>query len=192
MMRVIISFILLLTFLSSCSVEKLYTMKQRSKVNAFEQIDFHDLMKRYLNKDVQKADELEGLYSVSMVVSKKGKGILSSSEKERITDRKENYLQVAILKDMETGNREYMEVPLDKKYLPSYSIQGEFSRMEDANILIYKKYESRGRVTAYTFTFDRTRNILEGVRKENNGQFEYTYLLTYVKLQTGKLESSRR
>jgi hypothetical protein len=167
-------------------------MKQRSKVNAYEQIDFHDLVKRYMNKDPLRADDLEGIYSVSMVVSKKGKGILSATEKDKIAERKENYVQVAIFKDVETGNREYIEVPLNKKYLPSYSIQGEFSRMADANILIYKKYESRGRVTAYTFTFDRSRNILEGVRKENNGQFEYTYQLTYVKLQTGKLESSRR
>lgn len=191
-MRIKISFVLICVLFLSCSIEKLYTMKQRSKVNAYEQIDFHDLVKRYMNKDPLRADDLEGIYSVSMVVSKKGKGILSATEKDKIAERKENYVQVAIFKDVETGNREYIEVPLNKKYLPSYSIQGEFSKMADANILIYKKYESRGRVTAYTFTFDRSRNILEGVRKENNGQFEYTYQLTYVKLQTGKLESSRR
>ena len=176
----------------SCSMEKLYTMKQRNKIHAYEQIDFHALVKRYLNKEESSIGEIEGIYSVSMVVNKKGKGILSSTEKEKISERKENYMQVAILKDTESANREFVEIPLDKKFLPSYSIRGEFNRMADANILIYNHFESRGRITSYTFTFDRTKDILEGVRKENSGQFEYTYQLTYVKLHPKQVESSRK
>lgn len=167
-------------------------MKQRNKVHAYEQIDFHALVKRYMNKEQSSVGEIEGIYSVSMVVNKKGKGILSSTEKEKISERKENYMQVAILKDTESANREFVEIPLDKKFLPSYSIRGEFNRMADANILIYNHFESRGRVTSYTFTFDRTKDILEGVRKENSGQFEYTYQLIYVKLHPKQVESSRK
>jgi hypothetical protein len=129
---------------------------------------------------------------VSMVVYKKGKGMLSSTEKEKIAERKENYMQVVIMKDSDGADREYIEVPLDKKYLPSYSVRGEFSSMADANILIYKRLEARGKSSSYTFTFDRTKEILEGVRKENNGQFEYTYQLTYVKMQSRQVESSRK
>jgi hypothetical protein len=173
-------------------MEKLYTMKHRSKVHAYEQIDFHDLVKRYVNKEPSVEGGLEGIYSVSLVVTKKGKGILSSTEKEKIAERKENYLQVVLLKDAHDANREYIEVPLDKKYLPSYSVRGEFSSMADANILIYKHFESKGRVSSYTFTYDRTKELLEGIRKENNGQFEYTYQLTYVKIQSKQSESSRR
>jgi hypothetical protein len=176
----------------SCSFEKLYSMKQRSKVHSYEQIDFHDLMKRYVSKEQSDIGEIEGIYSVSMIMYKKGKGILSSMEKEKIAERKENYMQVAILKDANGADREYIEVPLDKKFLPSYSIRGEFSRMADANILIYKHLESRGKTSSYTFTFDRTNDILEGVRKENNGQFEYTWQLTYVKLQPKQAGSSRK
>ena len=191
-MRIIFTASLLGVLFVSCSMEKLYTMKQRSKVHSYEQIDFHDLMKRYVNKERSSVGEIEGIYSVSMVVYKKGKGVLSSTEKEKVAERKENYMQVAIIKDTDGANREYVEVPLDKKFLPSYSIRGEFSRMADANILIYKHFESRGRESSYTFTFDRTKDILEGVRKENNGQFEYTYQLTYMKLQPKQAESSRK
>lgn len=192
MMRIIIAVVLLGALLVSCSMDKLYSMKQRSKVYSYEQIDFHDLMKRYVNKEQSSVGEIEGIYSVSMVVYKKGKGVLSSTEKEKVSERKENYMQVAIIKDTNGANREYVEVPLDKKFLPSYSIRGEFSRMADANILVYKHFESRGRESSYTFTFDRTKDILEGVRKENNGQFEYTYQLTYMKLQPKQAESSRK
>lgn len=192
MMRIVIAVALLGIVSVSCSMEKLYSMKQRNKVHSYEQIDFHDLMKRYVNKEQSSVGEIEGIYSVSMVVYKKGKGVLSSTEKEKVAERKENYTQVAIIKDTDGANREYVEVPLDKKLLPSYSIRGEFSRMADANILIYKRFESRGRESSYTFTFDRTKDILEGVRKENNGQFEYTYQLTYMKLQPRQAESSRK
>lgn len=191
-MKIITTVVLIGTLFISCSMDKLYSMKQRNKVYSYEQIDFHDLMKRYVNKEQSSVGEIEGIYSVSMVVYKKGKGVLSSTEKEKVSERKENYMQVAIIKDTDGANREYVEVPLDKKFLPSYSIRGEFSRMADANILIYKHLESRGRESSYTFTFDRTKDILEGVRKENNGQFEYTYQLTYVKLQPKQAESSRK
>lgn len=192
MMKIIITVALIAALFVSCSMDKLYSMKQRNKVYSYEQIDFHDLMKRYVNKEQSSVGEIEGIYSVSMLVYKKGKGVLSSTEKEKVSERKENYMQVAIIKDTDGANREYVEVPLDKKFLPSYSIRGEFSRMADANILIYKHFESRGRESSYTFTFDRTEDILEGVRKENNGQFEYTYQLTYVKLQPKQAESSRK
>lgn len=191
-MKILISGLLMCLLFASCSVEKLYTMRQRSKVHAYEQVDFHDLVKRYVNKEHSGAGETEGIYSVSLVVTKKGKGMLSSTEKEKVAERKENYLQVVLLKDTDGANREYIEIPLDKKYLPSYSVRGEFSSMADANILIYKHFESRGKVSAYTFTYDRTKELLEGIRKENNGQFEYTYQLTYVKIQAKQVESSRR
>lgn len=191
-MKILIPGLLIVLASASCSVEKLYTMKQRSKVHAYEQIDFHDLVKRYVNKEQSGAGEMEGIYSVSLVVTKKGKGMLSSTEKEKIAERKENYMQVVLLKDADGANREYIEVPLNKKYLPSYSVRGEFSSMADANILIYNHFESKGRVSSYTFTYDRTKELLEGVRKENNGQFEYTYQLTYVKIQPKQMESSRK
>ena len=77
-------------------------MKQRNRVHAYEQIDFHDLVIRYMNKEQTSVSEIEGIYSVSMVVNKKGKAILSSTEKEKISERK-NYMQVVILKDTDSA-----------------------------------------------------------------------------------------
>ena len=101
--RIIFTCLLIGVLSISCSMEKLCTMKQRNRVHAYEQIDFHALVKRYLNKEESSVGEIEGIYSVSMLVNKKGKGILSSTEKEKISERKENYMQVAILKDTDSA-----------------------------------------------------------------------------------------
>ena len=173
----------------SCSVEKLYTLSQRNKIHSYEQIDFHDLMKRYMQKELSD-DSFEGIYSVSRVVMKKG-GILTDGNKERVIERQENYQEVAIIRDFENPNREYVEVPLDKKYLPSYSIRGEFTKVSDANLLIYKHYESKSKSESYTFTFDQAKDILEGIRKDNSKMAEYTYKLTYIRLSPTSKKSAR-
>ena len=157
-------------------------MQQNRKVNPYEQIDFNKIVKLYFAKDKTSVGTIEGIYAVSSLVTKKGKGILSSTEKEKVVDRKENYSQVAVIHDKNNSGREYLEVPLDKDYVPSYSIRGEFTGMTDGNILIYKHFESRGREVTYTFTYDKSRDILEGIRTENDGSFTVTYKLTYLKL----------
>ena len=169
-------------FLVSCSIDKLYKMKQSRKLNPYEQINFNEIVKLYFAKDETSVGTIEGIYSVSSLVTKKGKGALSSTEKEKVVDRKENYSEVAIIQDKNTGGREYLEVPLDKDYVPSYSIRGEFTGMTDGNILVYKHFESRGKVVSYTFTYDKAHDILEGIRTENDGSFTITYKLTYLKL----------
>jgi hypothetical protein len=180
-MKVILIFLCVLTF-SSCSFERLYQIRQQRKLDAYEQIDFADVIKRYFGKDKTSVGTIEGIYSVSSLVTKKGKGLLSSTEKEKTVERDENYSKVAIIQDANSGNREYIEVPLDKTFLPSYSVRGEFTGMTDGNIMVYKHFESRKRTSTYTFTYDKSRDILEGVRTENNGSFTYTYKLTYLKL----------
>ncbi len=167
---------------TSCSIDKLYKMKQSRKVNPYEQINFNEIVKLYFAKDKTSVSTIEGIYSVSSLITKKGKGALSSSEKEKIVERKENYSEVAIIRDRTNAAREYLEVPLDKDYLPSYSVRGEFTGMTEGNILVYKHFESRGRIVSYTFTYDKARDILEGVRTENDGAFTVTYKLTYLRL----------
>lgn len=175
----LIGFLLIAT---GCSVEKLYRMRQRQKVYALEQVDFKDLVNRYMAKRESSVGTVEGIYSVSSVVIRKGKGVLSSEEKEKVVDRKENYSKIAIIRDEGSANREYLEVSLDKAYMPSYSVVGEFSGLSEGNLLVYKHFESRGRSDSYTFSYDQARDILEGIRTESNGNFTYTYKLTYLKL----------
>jgi len=176
------SFLFAFFLLSSCSLDKLYMMRLQRKAAAYEQVEFNDIVKRYFGKDKTSVGTIEGIYSVSSLITKKGKGLLSSTEKEKTVDRDENYSKVAIIHDANSSNREYIEIPVDKDYLPSYSVRGEFTGMTDGNIMVYKHFESRKKTSSYTFTYDRSRDILEGVRTENNGSFTYTYKLTYLKL----------
>lgn len=172
----------ILVVVSSCSMEKLYQMRQKHKVNPYEQIDFGSMVKRYMDKDQTSAGTIEGIYSVSSLITKKGKGLLSFTEKEKVVERKENYSKVAIIRDTGNPDREYLEVPVDKDFLPSYSIRGEFTGVSDGNIMVYKHFEPRGKILSYTFAYDNQRDILEGIRTENDGSFTITYKLTYLKL----------
>ena len=172
----------LVAMLSSCSMDKLYKMRQTRMVSAYEQVEFGDIVKRYFSKDQTSVGTIEGIYSVSSYVSKKGKGVFATTEKEKAVDNKENYSTVAIIRDHTNSTREYLEVPLDKTYLPSYSVRGEFTGIAEGNIILYKHIESRNRILSYTFTYDKTRDMLEGIRTEKNGGYTVTYKLTYVKL----------
>src|SRR5258708_28698019 len=127
-------------------------MKQAHKPSLYQQIDFHALMIRYMKKD--KANSIEGIYSVSGSVTKKGKGFMSSTEKEKTTDRKENYAQVAILRDPEDTGRDYVELSLDKENRASYSIVGEFNVAASRNILVYKHLDPKNKTSSFTFAMD--------------------------------------
>lgn len=166
-------------FLTSCSIEKLYQMKQ-SRHSPYQQIDLHALVERYLKKD--KINSIEGIYSVSGLVTKKGKGFMSSTEKEKTTDRQENYAQVAILRDPEDTGRDYIELSLDKEYRPSYAVVGEFNTATSGNILVYKHLGGKNKGSSYTFATDKNSEMLEGVRVETEGNTTVTYKLTYIKI----------
>jgi hypothetical protein len=172
---------------SSCSIEKLYSLRFKQMRPDFEQIDFQDIVQRYMYKE-ESSTSFEGIYAVSVVVLRKGKPFLSAVEKEKIVERKENYSTVAIIRDPNNANREYLEISLDKTQLPSYSVRGEFTRLAESNLLLYKHFESRKQVSTYTFSYDGVRDMLEGVRKENSGNSEFTYTLTYMKLHPKRVE----
>jgi hypothetical protein len=174
----------------SCSVDKLYQMKQNRKSYGFEQVDFDDIAKLYMGKNKSSEGSVEGIYSVSSVIIKKGKGFLSDEEKEKVMDRRENYSKVAIFRDRDKSDREYFEVSIDKEKLPSYSIRGEFNKVSEGNILVYKHFEPRGKILTYTFTYDEDKDILEGIRTEASGNATVTYKLTYLKLFPKKMQSA--
>lgn len=174
--------ILALLVSGSCSMERLYQMGQKQKISPYEQVNFSSMVKRYLDKEQSSAGSIEGIYAVSSLITKKGKSLLSPVEKEKVLDRRENYSQVAIIRDKGNPNREYFEVPLDNDLLPSYAVRGEFTGVSDGNMLVYKHFEPRGKTLNYTFVYDREHDLLEGVRTENQGSATITYKLTYIKL----------
>lgn len=169
-----------LLVLSSCSVDKLYQARQQRKAGSFEQVGFDDLARLYVDK--QSVDEVEGIYSVSGIIIKKSKTLFTGEEKEKIIEQKDNYSKVAIFRDHQKSDREYFEVSLDKEGLPSYSIRGEFNKLAEGNILVYKHFEPRNKVLNYTFTYDAEKNLLEGIRTETSGSTVITFKLTYLKL----------
>ncbi len=177
--KLLISTCILSLLLSGCSIEKIYKKKQ-SNASPYQQIDLHAMVQRYLKKD--KLNSIEGIYSVSGLVTKRGKGFMSNTEKEKITDRQENYAQVAILRDPEETGRDYIELSLDKVYQPSYSIVGEFNTAAGRNILVYKHLGGKSKGSSFTFTFDKDAEMLEGIRVESEGNTTVTYNLTYIKI----------
>lgn len=182
--------------LTGCSYDRLLLMKQkqRSKASPLEQVDLQEMVERYMAKDQTSAGTIEGIYSVSSVVTKKGKTVFSSREKEKVTDRKENYSKVAIIRDNSEAGREYIEIVIDKEYQTSYPVYGEFSALAESNLLLYKHFDSRGRSTSFTFTYDKIKDVLEGVRTDNSNNKTITYKLTYIKIspKTPALQSSSR
>jgi len=177
----LLSGVLLISCCFSCSIDKLYRLKQQSK-SPYEQITFVELAKKYMDKDGTGQKSIEGIYSVSASATKKSKGLFSSVEKEKTLGQKDHYAQVAIIRDNLRNNREFVEIPIDKNYLPSYSIRGEFTTISDGNIIVLKHFEPKGRVLTYSFSFDEDKEMLEGIRTETSGGTTYTYKLTFLKL----------
>jgi len=176
-------FLVILLAASSCSIEKLYQKRLDYKSRGFEQIDFDDLAKLYMSKPADERElNIEGIYSVSSFIVKKGKPFLSLTEREKVLNQKENYSKVAIIRDQKNSDREFFEVPIDKEHLSSYSIRGEFLKATEGNILVYKHFEPKGKILNYTFTFDSEKSMLEGIRTEVNGSSTIIYKLTYLRL----------
>lgn len=180
--RTLFLMICVMFFSVACSIEKQYIMRQKHKVYSFEQVNFNDILRAYLNETAQEKASFEGIYAVTLVTTKKGRTFLSNNDRERVTERRDNFKQVAIIKDVKNMHREFIELTIDKGLLPSYSIKGEFSAFTENSVAVYKQLEKRDQFTTYTFSFDKSYDILEGVRVENNGNSVTTHKLTYVKL----------
>lgn len=180
----LLSVVLLCMTAMSCSYERLLLKSQKAKAKAspLEQVDLLEMVERYMAKDQTSLGGIEGIYTVSSVVTKKGKPVFSSREREKVTDRRENYSKVAIIRDNSVAGREYIEIVIDKPYQPYYAVYGEFSAMAESNLLLYKHFDSKGRATSFTFTYDKAKDVLEGVRTDNSNNRTITYKLTYIKI----------
>lgn len=164
-------------------MQKIYNLQQKQVSSEFEQMDFQGLAKMYMSKEAP--NPIEGIYTISGTVMKKGTRLLGDGGKEKVLDRKENYAKVMIIRDPDKKDREFIEVSLDKEGKFSYSVVGEFTSSAGGSILIYKHFEAKNKVTTFTFTADpKGSDLLEGVRVDSKGNATYTYKLTYVKLNS--------
>ena len=154
------------------------------KKSPYDQITFIDLVKKYVDKETSGQRSIEGIYSVSASAVKKGKGLFSSTEKEKTIDQKDNYAMVAIIKENTKSGRDYIEIPIDKDKLNAYPIRGELTAASDGNILVLKHFEPKGKILTYTLTYDQDKDILEGIRTEtsSSGGTTWTYKVVFLKM----------
>src|SRR5687768_14786692 len=108
---------------------------RKSKKTLYEEVDVEDLMKRYFAKSF--GHSIEGIYSVSCVITKRNKRFLSKSERIRVVAREDNYAKVAIMKDWPASGRGFIEVSLSYRKSNSFPIMGELDAMAEGGGFIY-------------------------------------------------------
>jgi hypothetical protein len=169
----------------TCSVALCQQKSRRNKnivkLEHYEKIDFEGLMHRYLSKPPSPFQSIEGIYTVSCIVTKRSKGFLSGNEKEKTVERKDNYARVAIIKDTPGSGKDYIEISLDGKFSVQYPIVGEFNSLSEGDGFIYKHTEPGGETVSFTFANEQN-DILDGVLAEMKGKKTITYKMTYLKV----------
>jgi hypothetical protein len=181
----LIAAVVLITCCWSCIVPIPQPARMKNpvqKLSPYQQVDLEGMIRRYIAKTHHESS-IEGIYTVSCVITKKGKTFLSQVERERIVMRKDNYAKVALLKDWPGSNTEYVEISLHEKNAARYPIVAELNGLSEGGGFIYKHFEPKGKVLSFTFLYDQSKpDILEGVYTVNERNSEVTYKLTYVKV----------
>jgi hypothetical protein len=153
----------------------------KKKKYDYPKVGATEMIRRYVAKPSSSPVSIEGIYSVSAVVVKRGKGLLSSEVKEKVVDRKDNYASVAIMRDWEGSENEFIEVSLVQKGAPEFPIVATLTTLSEERGFLSKHIEPDGEVLTFTFTYHGDSDILEGVYTRSSGGSTITYTLTYLK-----------
>lgn len=184
----ILSFVLAIVFLGQTdSVFSQSKSKQRSKKSPYAEMSFEDMIRRYYEKQVGTFNAVEGIYSVSCVIVKKGNNLFGVY-RERILERKDNYARVAILKDRPQSTHDFIEVSLSYHEADKYPIMGELTVLSEGRGLIYKHLEPDGSVMSFAMK-DET-DLIEGEYSVMHGRKTITYRLSYLKIYPKAAEIS--
>jgi len=155
----------------------------RLKNSGYEEIDLDNMMKRYFGKSL--GYSIEGIYSVSCVITQRTKRFLFNGERIRVVGREDNYAKVAIMKDWPTSNRDFIEVSLSYRKADTFPIMGELDILADGAGYIYTHIEPDGQ--RLTFSMVETDGLLEAEYSKIEKRRTITYRLTYLKIYpTGK------
>lgn len=160
------------------------TVNKPVRRTVYHEVDLEEIIRRNIAKTYDEGNpSIEGIYTVSVVITKKGRSILSLSGNERIVLRKDNYAKVAILKDWPDSKNDFIEVSISSKNQIRYPIVGEINRLAEGGGFIYKHIEPKGEEYTFTFLYDESKpDILEGVYTTAKNNVEVVYKLTYVKV----------
>ena len=153
--------------------------QKKLKKTIYEEVDFEDLAHRYFGKST--SDPLEGIYSVSCVITKRNKKFLSKAERIRVVGRKDNYGRVAILKDWPGSKRDFIEVSLSYHDAKKYPIVGELNYLSQGEGLIYKHLEPDGRTISFSMISESV-ELLEAEYSDMQKRKTITYRLSYLKI----------
>jgi len=152
------------------------------KKTHYEVVNFEDLMHRYFGKEAGSFTRLEGIYSVSCVITKSSKGFLTGQLKVKVVERKDNYARVAILKDWPGSQRDFIEVSLSYHVSNVYPIVGELSTLSSGGeAYIYKHIEADGSVRDFSMA-PALPDMIEGEFSEMQKRKTITYKLSYMKI----------
>lgn len=152
--------------------------KKQSRKFQYEEVGFEEMMRRYFQKE--SSHELEGIYSVSCVITKRSKVFLSKREKFKILERQDNYARVAIVKDWPASKRDFIEISLSYRDGKKYPIVGEIDGVFQGNAFIYKHIEPDGSVISFSMIHESPERI-EGEFSKMVRRKTITYKLSYLK-----------
>lgn len=149
-----------------------------SRKTVYEEVDLEDVMKRYFEKSF--TYPIEGIYSVSCVITRRGRKFLSHAEKVRVVSRHDNYAKVAIMKDWPTSTRDFIEVSLSYRRANAFPIMGELDIMADGRGYVYTHIEPDGE--RMTFSMLESDGLLEAEFSKVIRKKTITYRLSYLKI----------
>lgn len=179
--RITIFIILWLGFSSCITIQQPHVRKNNNKKEVHQVVDAEDLIRRYIRRD-QEPHLIEGIYTVSSSITRKKKALLSSEMKTKVIARQDNYAQVAIIRDWEGSNNDFIEISLSEKHDEVHPVVGQINLLSEGSGFIYKHIEPKGEVWNFTFLIDAGKpGILDGVHTRTKGSAHYTYSLYYHK-----------
>lgn len=149
-----------------------------ARKSIYEEVDLENVMKRYFGKSF--GYSIEGIYSVSCVITKRNKKLLSKAERIRVVGREDNYAKVAIMKDWPTSNRDFIEVSLSYRKANHFPIMGELDIMAQGAGYIYTHIEPDG--GRMTFSMMESDGLLEAEYSHIEKRKTITYKLSYLKI----------
>jgi hypothetical protein len=173
--------LLLCICLATFSLQAQSKSKSLFKKSNYEEVDFEGLMHRYFGKEAGTFNKLEGIYSVSCVITKTSRNFLTGQLKVKVVERKDNYARVALLKDWPGTHRDFIEVSLSYHVTNKYPIVGELSTLSAGEAYIYKHIEPDGSTVDFSMAASSL-DLIEGEHSEMEKRKTITYKLSYMKI----------
>jgi hypothetical protein len=165
-------------FVAEAQLKSLFAKKSK---HTYQEIDTEEMIRRFVSKPSGSVISIEGIYSVSSIVTKKAKALLSSEVKEKVVDRKDNYARVAIMRDWIDSGNEFIQVSLTQSGSAKFPIVGELTTLSEGRGFLCKHTEPDGEVLTFTFTYGGNSDVLEGTYTKVEGSKTITYTITLLK-----------